>query len=223
MCENIATENEGEMNMEPKEPIKITEPTLLLVEGKDDMYFCQELINHMGLRNIQIMYYEGIYQLTSFLKFNCKSDLFFEKVSSLGIIRDADTDSEAAFQSIQHALQTVNLPEPKKPLVSFGNSPRVTIMLWPRNCSQGRLEDLCLEAVAKDPAMDCVEQFFICLKEKNLPEPNSISKAKFQVFLASRPKLKHHLGLAAKAGYLPWGNEAFKKAKYFLQQICGEI
>jgi hypothetical protein len=68
--------------------------------------------------------------------------------------------------------------------------------------------------------MCCMEQYFQCLKQKNLPLPGNISKAKVQVFLASRHKAGLRLGEAAQAGYWPWEAEAFGEVKDFLQRIA---
>lgn len=81
------------------------------------------------------------------------------------------------------------------------------------------LEDICLKAVAQDPAMFCVEQYFQCLQQQGLSVPSNTSKAKVQVFLASRPEAGKRLGEAAQAGYWPWDDEAFAQATTFLQHI----
>jgi hypothetical protein len=82
------------------------------------------------------------------------------------------------------------------------------------------LEDLCLKAVVQDPAMLCVEQYFECLQQEELPLPDNISKAKAQVFLASRRKAGLRLGEAAQAGYWPWEAKAFEQVRDFLQHIA---
>jgi hypothetical protein len=82
------------------------------------------------------------------------------------------------------------------------------------------LEDLCLRAVAQDPAMLCVKQYFKCLQQQGLSLPDNMSKAKVQVFLASRPKAGLRLGEAAQAGYWPWNENAFEQVRDFLQRIA---
>jgi len=64
-----------------------------------------------------------------------------------------------------------------------------------------------------------VEQYFECLQQEELPLPDNISKAKVQVFLASRCKAGLRLGEAAQAGYWPWDDQAFRQVRDFLQQI----
>lgn len=95
----------------------------------------------------------------------------------------------------------------------------MTIMILPEENVSGMLEDLCLRAVVLDSAMDCVEKYFQCLQRQHLSLPNNPSKAKVQVFLASRPEAGKRLGQAAKAGYWPLDDKAFKQVRTFLQQI----
>ena len=52
-----------------------------------------------------------------------------------------------------------------------------------------------------------------------VPLPKNMSKAKVQVFLGSRKEAGKRLGEAAHAGYWPFGDNAFRPMKDFLQQI----
>jgi hypothetical protein len=93
-------------------------------------------------------------------------------------------------------------------------------MILPEEGAHGMLEDLCLKAVARDPAIGCVEYYFQCLQQQGLSVSHNTSKAKIQAFLASRPEEGKRLGEAAQAGYWPWNNEAFLQVRDFLQKIC---
>jgi hypothetical protein len=64
-----------------------------------------------------------------------------------------------------------------------------------------------------------VEQYFQCLHQQGVPEPRNLSKAKVQVFLASREEAGKRLGEAAQAGYLPLEHEAFEEVRDFLRQL----
>ncbi len=198
--------------------IVITEPNILIVEGDEDKMFFEALIQHLGLRRIQVMPIGGKTQLRPNLRSLCNLEGFPTRVRSLGIIRDADDDPQAAFQSVRGALQSVNLPVPDRPLVRVGSNPSVAVMMVPDINTPGALEDLCLQAVDNDRAKPCVEQYFDCLKQRGLL-PKNISKAKIQAFLASRLEAGKRLGEAAQAGYWPWDSSAFDQLKKFLQII----
>lgn len=85
--------------------------------------------------------------------------------------------------------------------------------------ARGALEDLCLAAVAGDPAMACVEGYFECLDSRGML-PRQISKGKLHAFLASRETPGRRLGEAAKAGDWPWDSDAFDGVKAFLRTVA---
>jgi len=202
------------------ETVDITAPNLLVVEGKDEELFFGKLIRHLGLGKIQIVAIGGKQNLRPNLKILVKSPQFIDTVVSLGIVRDADDDPTAAFQSVRDTLKAVGLTVPENPLTPVGDNPQVSIMILPDARSSGMMESLCLRAVEKDHATLCVEQYFQCLQQQGLLLPRNMSKAKVQVFLASKPESGKRLGEAAEAGYWPWDDLAFEEVKNFLKQIC---
>lgn len=200
------------------ETLKIEKLHLLIVEGKDEQAFFEELIKDMQLSDIQVLPIGGKTKLREHLKALSLSPRFTEVVS-IGVVRDANNDAANAFQSVHDALKSVNLPSPQRSLMSEGGIPRVTIMILPGGGKCGMLEDLCLEAVSQDSAIPCVENYFNCLGKQGVSLPNNISKAKFHVFLASRPEPDKRLGEAAKAGFWSLRNKAFDEVKTFLNLI----
>jgi len=198
--------------------IEIAKPNVLVVEGKEEESFFGALMQHLGLQNIQIMPIGGKEKLRLNLKTLAISP-GFANVISLGIMRDANANPNSAFQSVCDALKAAMLPAPQRPLISAGDSPRVTVMILPEEGSPGILEDLCLKAVMQNLAMACVEQYFHCLQQQGISLSKNLSKAKVQAFLASRAEAGKRLGEAAQAGYWPFEDKAFEQVKIFLKQI----
>lgn len=198
--------------------ITILKPKVLVAEGKDEENFFEALLKHMCLHDIQVMGIGGKTQIRGRIKALINSP-GFNNVISLGIIRDADDDPVAAFQSVCEALRNAGLPVPQRTLMPIGNRPKVVVMILPKQNVPGMLEDLCLEAVQSDNAMPCVTQYFECLQAQDLNLPRNISKAKVHAFLASRSKPDLRLGEAAKKKYWPFDDNAFQQVKTFLQQI----
>ena len=201
-----------------KNPIELIEPNLLAVEGKDEVNFFKALVKYLDLQNVQILDIGGKFQFKHKLSAISKSP-HFNNIISLGVIRDADTDSDSAFQSICSSLESVNLPVPEQQLEPIGNKPKVSVMILPGEGKPGMLEDLCLMSVLLDPSMVCVNEFCQCIQQTGLNLPKNISKAKVQVFLASREETGKRLGEAALAGYWPLDDEVFNQLKKFLRQI----
>lgn len=199
-------------------PLKISKPKLLIVEGKDEECFFCALIEHLGINDIQVAGIGGKDKLLMNLK-GLIRDPEFPRVVSLGVVRDADTNPAAAFQSVRGSLRASGLPTPKKPLVLAQGMPRVAVMIIPSHKRKGALEDLCLESVSKDQALICVDQYFACLDQQKIGQAKNPSKAKVRVFLASRKDPTLPLGISAQKGYWPLDNKAFANIKVFLQSL----
>lgn len=165
---------------------EITKPKLLLVEGKDEIELFGKLLADLGLVDVEV---RDIMGKTKFRKNIEALPRFsgFSEVTSVGIVTDADKQPKGAFDSICDALEAAGLPRPTTPLQPVGDAPQVAIMILPGGGTPGMLEDLCLESVADDPAMPCVEEYFRCLEERLEAEvfPGNPSKARVRAFLAS--------------------------------------
>ena len=74
--------------------VKVEQPNVLVVEGKEEELFFGALIKHLGLQGIQIMPIGGKEQLRRNLKALVLSPGFSE-ITSLGIVRDANADPPA--------------------------------------------------------------------------------------------------------------------------------
>jgi len=189
------------------------------VEGKDDEAFFDTLVNRLGRYDIQVAGIGGKTKLRTILKAIVK-DPPFQNVQSLGVIRDADLDPKSAFESVRDALKATGLPTPKKQMSVAKGPPKTSVMILPSIDRQGALEDLCLEAVAQDPAMDCTEGFFDCLQEKGRARPKKdMAKAKVRAFLAAQGDPTLPLGLAARKGYWPLDHPAFDRVRRFLKSL----
>jgi hypothetical protein len=92
-------------------------------------------------------------------------------------------------------------------------------MILPDNQSPGALEDVCLRAIARTPAMKCVEKFFCCLRRQGLSLPKSLSKAKVLAYLTSMPEPDKGFRWSAQAGYWNWDHPAFSDLKDFLRSL----
>lgn len=200
------------------EPIRATK--LIAVEGTDEVNLLSKLKESLATSDIEIRALTGKSSLPT--KFAALVNTpGFPNVTSLGIIRDADDDAEAAFKSVCGALEEVGQAVPQKPLqvvVGTQGNPKVVVLILPYGLNKGMLEDVCLQSVADDPAMPCVEDYFQCLKEKHTL-PSNLSKAKVHAFLASREPPDLRLGHAAQRGFWPLRHSAFEPLKQFLSML----
>jgi len=200
--------------------LKIEKEKLLIVEGRDEEEFFYALLKKLKIDDVQVAGVGGKTKIKSNLKTLKTTDPFFDRVTSLGIVRDADNNFNDAFISVQNALKAADLPCPKKPLIPTKTLPKVTIMILPPGKSRGALEDICLESVKDDPAILCVNDYFGCLDAKDVGRPvKDCAKAKARVFLSSRKEPTLRLGEAAKKGYWPFNASEFDSVRKFLKSL----
>jgi len=199
-------------------PSVISKSKQLLVEGRDAQEFFAALLNHLALREIQVQNFGGVNQLRGFLK-AFRSGPGFARVASLGIVRDAETDPVAAFQSVCSALRSASLPVPTQAMQPVGQNPRVNVLILPDATTPGMLETICLRTVAHDPVIECVTRYFQCVEQQTGRRPGNIDKARVQAFLASRHRPGLLLGQAAHAGYWDLSSPALEHVRQFVQQL----
>jgi hypothetical protein len=203
--------------------IVINKPNLLLVEGRDEELFFMALLNSLNVNEeIQVIQAGGKDQFRAKLKAYMITD-GFPGVRRMGIIRDADGNHKGAFDSVCSALRSASLPVPSAVMTLTDGNPRTAVMIMPPEPVEGRnLEDLCLAAVADDPALRCIEAYFDCLtQEEIIHEENRIAKARVHAFLASRAEPDLRLGEAAGKNYWNWDHPAFGPVKDFLRRLTG--
>lgn len=191
----------------------------LLAEGRDAEKFLQALIRTIGRDDLQVQNYGGVDELHGFLKALVRTREFREKVNSLGIIRDAERDPAAAFQSVCGALRNAELPVPPRPETTAGRTLRVSVLILPRADQPGMLETICLEAIADQPVMKCIEEFFACVQKTGGSLPANLDKAKVHAFLSSRERPHLTFGQSAEAGYWPFVAPVFDPLKDFLRGL----
>ena len=139
---------------------KITQPRQVIVEGNDEIRVFESLSRHLSTRDLELQHYGGNKNLRRFLKtFSSSSD--FGLVRSLAIVADANSNRNGREQQIRSALANAGLPVPSRPLEPVSNDAlKVAYLIIPHNIAGTMIEDVCLESVKTDPAMECVDRYF---------------------------------------------------------------
>lgn len=201
---------------------RIQEQKVLLVEGYDEKFLYEGLIDHLNLQGIQVVTFDGVCKMERAIQETVEMPGFRELVSpsgSFGIIRDAETDAANAFQAVEGALVRAKLKPPSSALTWSGRSPRIGVLIQPPCKPSGMLEDLCLEAVAANPCFHCIDALFRCVTQAGSPLPTNLSKAKAHAFLATRDRPGLRIGEAGKKGYWHWNSPTWDSAKKFLREM----
>lgn len=201
-------------------PQTLHEPKQVLVEGLDDFAFFLALVNKMNVHDLQIQVYDGKSKLLRFLNTLTKLSGFNEIVRSIAIVRDADMNPQDTFYSVQNALKKVHLPVPESPQTPVDDNKRVTVLILPDAKSPGELETLLLRAVADDPVMPCIGEYFACMKRQKILVPDTMmEKAQLYTFLASRKRPRLQIGTASRASYLHLESPVYDHVKEFIRLL----
>jgi hypothetical protein len=186
-------------------------------EGKDDVAVVRGLASHLKLE-IDVEEYGGKSNLANFLFTLPKRPEFSQQqVTAMAVLRDADSDAGAAFQSVRAALMQNNFAAPDGDGVFQEAAMRVGVFIVGVN-GRGMIEDLCLHSVADQPEFPCIDGYFACIATKSARSKFS-SKAKVRVWMASHVDYEYHVGKAAAGGYWPWESPAFDSLKNFLKAL----
>lgn len=199
---------------------QLSKPKLLIGEGSEEVLFFNAFLNHLQITDVHVENYGGKQGLGNYLK-TLSLRPGYSEVVSLGITRDADESANNAFDSVCGFLKNGKLPVPSHPKEIKGESLQVSVLILPDYQNSGMLEDVCLEAVKTDLAMQCVDDYFKCISSTVGREPKNkdIAKARLRVWLASQIAPDKRLGEAAQAGYFIWDSPAFDGLKLFLQAL----
>jgi hypothetical protein len=203
--------------------VSLEKKCVLVVEGHDELKFFDCLLAHLNIVDVQVFNAEGASKYSAAIRALPLTPGFTSNVQVVGVTKDIwpHATREAAMQSVQTALGQAGLAAPAAPLAFAGDSPKVGVLLVPPAADTGSLEDLCLQSVSEDPAMECVERFFGCLEEKAIDGPSNLPKAKMQVYLASRKDVNIHVGVAAEKGCFPLDHDSFAPVRKFLLDLAG--
>ena len=198
--------------------ISLTEPKLLLGEGKDEVRLFQALLSHLAITDVQCLDYGGKSKLAGFLN-TLPTAPGYRDVVSLGVTRDADDSAAGAFSSACAGLRAAGLLEPGAPGVLAAGKPSVCVMILPGTAT-GALEDLVLASLDDDACMSCVTAFFQCAQTTADHFPTSSeSKARLHAWLALQTVPDKRLGEAAQAGMFDWTRPAFSELVSFVQRL----
>jgi hypothetical protein len=197
-------------------------------EGVDDEAFLTRMLDHLSIAERRIDQYRGKSQLPTYLR-ALRDSTDFETVRAVGILRDADDDPGAAWQSVRDVLQRLDLPRPPAPC-TIGTGPcqvdgavrSIGVFIVPGDGLPGALEDLCLGAIADEAGLACVDDFLACVAVRTtiVCRPQDAPKARLNAWLASRDDPTRRLGQAIAAGVIRADSPAFQPIREFLARLA---
>ena len=206
----------------PYQFIEVQSDSLLLVEGIDDARFMDAFLKSMNKSNIQIAQVGGKPNFGPFLSSTLANARNLSLLNKLAIIRDADNNPQAAFQSLCALLTRANFHAPSQPWVALPGRLSVSVAILPDENSAGNLEDLCLRALEENyedmKALQCVDKYLFCRNHAIVPKSQR-SKARLHSYLAVADEPGCRLGEAADAQVWDWGSPALQSLASFLSEL----
>ncbi|MCL1997578.1 MAG: hypothetical protein FWG65_02295 [Turicibacter sp.] len=205
-----------------KDNQKIKKPNIIFCEGADAYYFIIQYIVYLKaeenkFEDFQVIDFGGNEELPARLKEDLPNYPGYEKLKSLLIIRDAETDQNAAIQSIQSALEAANFPVPQKPHnVTEGLKPnssqniKVAFTLFPTLSevpTDGTLEDLFIENLTENNVENVLNEVdkFVNRLKTNGRNFGHMHKSKLHAYFAVTDEnavngVENHTYIGAKIG-----------------------
>ncbi len=178
-----------------RKPIEAQKPVQLLVEGNDYRNFFEAFVEHLSIGpQVQIHNFGGITDLSGFLT----NVSFKEAVQKIGIVRDAESSAQSAFQSVQTALKRAGLPVPDQvEILTHKNGLRVAVLIVPGHNQPGMLETLLCASITENETNDCIGDFISCVQSlgSDFKRPQ---KARARIYIATKPEAHLSVGVAAK-------------------------
>jgi len=194
-------------------PVKV-----LLVEGKDDLNVCYQLLQSHEIAavigrdtataDIQILEKVGF---TEVLK-SLPQEFKVSGLTSLGIVVDADQDLQTCWDKVRVRLQKQGYstvpphPDPNGTVICESDRPTVGVWIMPNNQLTGTLEGFCRYLIpAEDRLWEHAEQIVeqIIQVQRHFPDnENYEMKAKIHTWLAWQALPGKPLGVAIRSKFL---------------------
>jgi len=198
----------------------IVQPHLLLVEDDEAVGFFDALIKRWNLNDTTIRKIGRGDEFERNLRI-LKTEFVKDKLKTIGIVQDAKDNPTATFERIKRTLTNLGDSLPDSYGHGSSGSPIIHIIILPDGLnSTGGIESLCLRALEGDPVLPCVNGYFECLDEREVPYDGlEIDKAKILVYLASNESIKNLKELAS-SDVLSLEGTLFDEIKLFLTSVC---
>jgi len=199
---------------ESAKPIQITSPVVVLVEGPDEQRFYCRLAHSEQFNSLQFVPMGGTANLRARLRAVANSP-GRDALRAVGVIRDGDLDSDAAFASAADAIAAAGWPRPDKPRILSDGNPRTGVFIV-----EGNLDRLCQEAAraAEPERSQCVDCYFECV-ETVTGELADRPKGWTHAYLAGYSKGDVRVGEGAERGIWPLKSDVFDEIRAFLRNL----
>ena len=201
--------------------VQLKEGRLLLVEGRDEVNLLGRLVEHClgDHAPIQILDVGSKDNFTANLRGLVVAAQSGPAIRSIGVVRDADTDPEASFESVCNSLRAVGYEPPAAHSGFSDGDPSVGVFIAPDGLQCGAIEALCRRSVEGEAAVECVEDYLSCLKARRALQSRNEDKTFAHAYLASMREPVARVGEGAQQGVWNLSSPAFEELSRFLRNL----
>lgn len=206
-----------------KELWSLKKPNLLIVEGYSDLHFIAEFLQHLGdhtATDIQLVDGRGNFKdrIPAYL-----SPPTLEIARHIGVVIDADTSAEGAFQKVANILKDcvgITMPGPGQ---WTSGCPRYGVFVCPDNRRMGELETAAWDAwsnkAENQAKTTCVERYIECMRSAGA-EGKSPDKVRVGAMLAVHSDDDPRVGPGAQKRLFDFESPALAPMKAFLAPLA---
>lgn len=210
-------------NAESGQPrLKFHSDCLLLVEGRDEVNLFNALLGQRfdAEPEIQVIAAGGRDKFPANLKAIHNMALARPTLRAIGVVRDADEDAGAAFQSVCDHLRNVGYQPPPAHGKFSGGVPAIGVFIVPDGEAPGAVETLCRRSRVGDDVSGCVDEYMKCLHEHEAMRSTNVDKTFAHAYLAAMGDPVARVGEGALQGAWDFGSPAFSELSGFLRSLA---
>ena len=195
---------------------------LLLVEGMDEVNLFRTLISHCFLEEprIQVIDVGGKEQFSRNLMAIRTATMAGSALRAVGVVRDADDDASAAFDSVCGSIRNAGYEPPTIHGEFSRGVPAVGVFIVPDGAASGAIETLCRRSRQGDDTAACVDEYLTCLEERDAMYSRNADKSFAHAYLAAMRNPVARVGEGARQGVWDFVSPAFAPLSEFLRELA---
>ena len=201
---------------------RIRSDRLLLVEGKDEVNLFDALMKHCldAEPPVQVIDAGGKDQFPKNLRVLHTLARARPSLRAIGVVRDADEDASAAFQSVCDHLRNVGYQPPPVHAGFSDTEPAIGVFIVPDGEAPGAVETLCRRSKVDDDVSGCVDEYMRCLHEHGAMRSTNDDKTFAHAYLAAMGDPVARVGEGATQGVWDFGSPVFSELSGFLRRLA---
>ncbi len=203
------------------EPLPVTKPGLLLVEGDDEVAVFTSLLQQTPFaQHFAVEAIRGKDRFAETVR-ALPNRTGYRELQVLGLVRDADESADSAEQALLNALASAGLPVPSASGQVAPGRPAAALLVVPGGGRQGYLEHLLLDSLADHADLACVDSFFRCCGLD--PLDYDLGKRRLRTWGCANSAKGRALADLLREGPIELAHRAFDPLRQFVLDLANHL